>query len=42
MGGIILENHSKSCMRDALLGKNKDKVLEELMDTVQRFLKFVD
>lgn len=42
VGGIILENHSKTCMQNALSGKDKEEVLEELIDTVQKFLKFVD
>ena len=42
VGGMILEKHSKACMQKALASGNKEQALEELLDTVQKFLKFVD
>ncbi|HEX9061041.1 MAG TPA: metal-sensitive transcriptional regulator [Clostridia bacterium] len=44
VGGMILESHSKECMINALNSdsENKDQVLDELIDTIQKFLKFVD
>jgi len=42
VGGLVLERHSKSCMQIVLTSDNKDKVVEELINTVQKFLKFVD
>lgn len=42
VGGLILEKHSKSCMQSAILSDDKEKAIEDLIDTVQKFLKFVD
>lgn len=42
VGGIILEKHSKTCVQNAMSSENKDEVIKDLMDTVQRFLKFID
>ncbi|MCX7745597.1 MAG: metal-sensitive transcriptional regulator [Clostridia bacterium] len=42
VGGIVLEKHSKSCLGSALNSEDKEKVLEDLIDTIQKFLKFVD
>lgn len=42
VGGIILEKHSKSCMQNAISSENKGEALDELMNTVQKFLKFID
>jgi CsoR family transcriptional regulator, copper-sensing transcriptional repressor len=42
VGGLILEKHSKECMRNSLNSENKEQVLDELIDTIQKFLKFVD
>ncbi len=44
VGGMILESHSKECMINALDSgsENKDQILDELIGTIQKFLKFVD
>lgn len=42
VGGIVLEKHSRACMQSALAADNKEQVLKELIDSVQKFLKFVD
>ncbi|WP_051033560.1 metal-sensitive transcriptional regulator [Acetivibrio cellulolyticus] len=42
VGGIILQRHSKTCLKNALDGESKEEVLDELVDTIQKFLKFVD
>lgn len=42
VGAIILEKHLNSCMQKALLSDEKDKVVESLIDSIQKFLKFVD
>lgn len=42
VGGIILEQHSKTCVRNAISSEDKDRIMNEMIDTVQRFLKFVD
>lgn len=42
VGGMILEKHSNICMQNALESDDKEKVVKGLIDTVQRFLKFVD
>jgi DNA-binding FrmR family transcriptional regulator len=41
-GAAILEKHSKNCMIDSSTSEEKDKKIRELMETVQRFLNFVD
>ncbi|MCX7922176.1 MAG: metal-sensitive transcriptional regulator [Clostridia bacterium] len=42
VGGIILEKHSKKCMQTAVSAQDKEQIVEELISTVQKFLKFVD
>lgn len=42
VGGMVLERHSKTCMQNALSSDNKDQAVEDLLNTVQKFLKFVD
>ena len=42
VGGIVLEKHSRICLKDAFSGADKEKALEELVDSIQKFLKFVD
>jgi DNA-binding FrmR family transcriptional regulator len=42
VGGLILQSHSKTCLRSAMESESKEKVFEDLMDTIQKFLKFVD
>jgi len=42
VGGLILEKHSKECMNNSLTSENKQQELDELLNTIQKFLKFVD
>ena len=42
VGGLILEKHSKECMNYSLNSENKQQELDELLNTIQKFLKFVD
>ncbi|MCX8130389.1 MAG: metal-sensitive transcriptional regulator [Clostridia bacterium] len=42
VGGLVLEKHTKTCMKDALESRDQEKIIEEFVDTVQKFLKFVD
>lgn len=42
VGGIILEGHSRRCMEKAVTAEERERVMKDLIDTVQRFLKFVD
>jgi len=42
VGGIILENHSRSCVQNALQSQNKEQVMEELISTIQKFLKYTE
>lgn len=42
VGGIILEQHSSSCLQSALDSEDRERVLKELLDTVHKFLKFAD
>lgn len=42
VGGLILEKHVKTCMQNAFKEDDGGKVINDLIDTVQKFLKFVD
>lgn len=42
VGGLILEKHVKTCMQDALKEGDKGDVINDLVDTVQKFMRFVD
>ena len=42
VGGLILENHSMRCIQNAAKSEDGEQVMKELLDTVQKFLKFVD
>lgn len=42
VGGLVLEKHSKSCIQNALANGDNDKAFKDLIDSVQKFLKFVD
>lgn len=42
VGGIVLENHSKTCLLNAMTAEDRDKAVTEMVDTIQKFLKFVD
>lgn len=39
VGGIILENHSKECIVKALNKDNSENAINELVDTMVRFIK---
>ncbi len=39
VGGIILENHSKNCLRNALNEEEQEKQIGELIDIVIKYAK---
>lgn len=39
VGGMIIENHSKECIVKALDTDNKENAIDELVETMIRFLK---
>lgn len=42
VGGMVLEHHSKTCMSNAFKSGEGEKAVEDLINSVQRFLNFVD
>lgn len=38
VGGLVLENHLKGCVKDSLYN-NDDEVIDELVNTVIKFMK---
>ena len=42
VGGLVLENYSKVCIQNSFNSDNKEKGVEDLVNTVQKFLKFVE
>lgn len=42
VGGLILERYSKDCFEHDLSVEDRERKLEELVSTVQKFLNFVD
>ncbi len=38
VGGIVLENHLKGCVKEAI-DNNQNDVIDELMDTMLKFIK---
>jgi CsoR family transcriptional regulator, copper-sensing transcriptional repressor len=40
VGSIILENHSLTCIQNAVSSVDKEKALSELAKTMQSFMKF--
>lgn len=42
VGGMILQNHSKKCVQQVLKSERAPEAIDELVETVQKFLKFVD
>ncbi len=42
VGSMILENHSKTCIQKALMSDDSEKVLKNLTESIQKFLKFMD
>ncbi len=39
VGGLILENHTKNCLKNYLENKEDDTTLDELIDTMIRYTK---
>ena len=39
VGGLILENHSKECIVKALNNDNSENAINDLVDTMVRFIK---
>lgn len=39
VGLILLDDHIKGCVKDALTNKDGDASVQELMDVIQRFVK---
>jgi DNA-binding FrmR family transcriptional regulator len=42
VGTMVLEMYSNECMENAVNSGDKERVMSELMNAVQKFLKFVD
>lgn len=42
VGGLVLDNYSKTCMKSAIASQDGEQVIDELVETIQRFLKFVE
>lgn len=42
VGGMMLENYTVKCLKNAATASEKEQVMEELTKTIQSFLKFVD
>lgn len=42
VGGMVLENYSVKCLKNAATTSEKENVMQELTKTIQSFLKFVD
>ena len=39
VGGLILENHSKRCIENAMNNDNRDNAINELVDIMVKFIK---
>jgi len=39
VGGIVLENHLKGCVKSSLMNENNDDIIDELIDTMIKFIK---
>ena len=42
VGGLVLERYSKTCIENALLTDDRERNIEDLVNTIQKFLRFVD
>lgn len=42
VGSLILQRYAKTCLQDALEKENEELSLDDLLDTIQKFLRFVD
>ncbi|MDK2918424.1 MAG: CsoR family transcriptional regulator, copper-sensing transcriptional repressor [Candidatus Petromonas sp.] len=39
VGGIVLENHLKGCIKNSLHNNDEDEVIDELINTMLKFMK---
>ncbi|MBZ4645105.1 MAG: CsoR family transcriptional regulator, copper-sensing transcriptional repressor [Petroclostridium sp.] len=39
VGGLILENHSRSCIKKAISTEGREESIDELIDVVLKFMK---
>lgn len=42
VGCMILESHSNTCIENAMNAENKEDAMKDLVNTIQKFLKFID
>jgi DNA-binding FrmR family transcriptional regulator len=42
VGGLILENHSMTCLQNVVTSEDRDKALNELTKSMQSFMRFVE
>ena len=42
VGSLLLDKYSKDCLLNSINSENKEESLENLLDTIQKFLKFTD
>jgi DNA-binding FrmR family transcriptional regulator len=42
VGSLILQRYAKTCLQDAIERDQEEVALDELLDTIQKFLRFVD
>ena len=42
VGSLILQRYAKTCLQDAIETDQEEVALDELLDTIQKFLRFVD
>jgi DNA-binding FrmR family transcriptional regulator len=42
VGCMILESHSNTCIENAMNAENKEDAMKDLLNTIQKFLKFID
>lgn len=42
VGSLILKRYSKTCIENILTEESKEVAVDELLDTIQKFLRFVD
>lgn len=42
VGGLLLERYSKDCVLNSINSGDNEKIVENLVATIQKFLKFVD
>ncbi len=39
VGGLILENHLRTCVKDSLNNSEEDMIMNDLIDTMLKFIK---